>query len=395
MKFAFVSTMQGSPWGGSEELWSQAAARLKGAGHDVQAAVVYWPQLSDKITVLAQHGIRLETHSSRQAGRTRRIWNKVSRDDWRSYRRLKRFNPDLVVISQGHNQGGFDWTRVCREAAIPYVIIVHCNSDHWWFQEQTGEAVPSYTSARRIFCVSRGNLDLLRLQVGDPLLNAEVVWNPYNISSESTLVWPDESGKWRFACVARIDVAAKGQDLLLQALARPEWRDRTVELNLFGAGPDELALRRMTRMLQLNNVHFHGHVSDIRAIWEQNHLLVLPSRYEGLPLALVEAMWCGRPAVVTDVGGNAELCLDGETGFVASAATVSSFTRALERAWQRRKEWPNLGHAARARAESQIPRDPVAMFCERLTACAARSAEALADDPKRKAVTEAGWDSRT
>src|SRR5208337_4125733 len=108
-------------------------------------------------------------------------------------------------------------------------------------------------------------------------------------------------------------------------------------------------------------------------------MLVLPSRYEGLPLALVEAMWCGRPAVVTEVGGNAELCVDDETGFVAPAATVSSFTDTLQRAWERRKEWPGLGQAARARVENQIPKDPVGVFCEQLKSCAtARSAEAPA-----------------
>jgi len=121
----------------------------------------------------------------------------------------------------------------------------------------------------------------------------------------------------------------------------------------------------------LNSVRFRGHVNDIRAIWEQNHLLVLPSRYEGLPLALVEAMWCGRPAVVTDVGGNAEVCVDDETGFVAPAATVSSFSHTLQWAWERRKEWLHLGRAARARVENQMPKDPVALFCERLKACAA------------------------
>jgi glycosyltransferase involved in cell wall biosynthesis len=90
-------------------------------------------------------------------------------------------------------------------------------------------------------------------------------------------------------------------------------------------------------------------------------------------------MWCGRPAVVTDVGGNAELCLDDETGFVAPAATLSSFTHTLERAWERRKEWLRLGHAARARAENKIPKDPVALFCERLKACAvAKFGETLA-----------------
>ena len=376
MRFAFISTMESAPWGGSEELWSQAAIQLKREGHDVRASVPYLPRLSDRVTALAHHGIRLYTHPSYPVGRTRRLWDKVSLGCRRSYSRLKRFNPDLVVISQGHNSGGFEWARICKQAAIPYVIVVHCNSGLWWFQEQdVGKAVATYTAARMIFCVSRSNLDLLRLQVGERLLNAEVVRNPYNVSPERTPAWPDESEGWRLACVARMDPAAKGQDLLLQILARPEWRDRPIELNLFGCGPYELPLRRVAGMLQLNNVYFRGHVTDINAIWEQNHLLVLPSGYEGLPLALVEAMWCGRPAVVTDVGGNAELCVDNETGFVAPAATVSSFSHTLQRAWERRKEWPQMGQAARTRVENQIPKDPVALFCERLKVCAAKSGE--------------------
>jgi len=364
--------MHGFPWGGSEELWSQAAIQLKREGHDVLASVEFWPRLSDKVTALSKQGIRLEIHFSEQAGGGRRFWNNLTRRSQRSYDRLKRFKPDLVVISQGYNSGGFGWAKVCREAATPYVMIVHCNSERWWFGEEVGkafvEAVASYTAARRVFCVSRHNLDLLRLQVGEPLLNGEVAWNPYNVSSERAPVWPDESGGWRLACVARMDLAAKGQDLLLQTLARPEWRDRPVELNLYGAGAHEPALRRLAGMLQVNNVHFRGHVNNIRAIWEQNHLLVLPSRYEGLPLALVEAMWCGRPAVVTDVGGNAELCGDNETGFVAPAANLSSFTQTLERAWEQRTEWPRLGQAARTRIENQMPKDPVGLFCKRLIA---------------------------
>jgi glycosyltransferase involved in cell wall biosynthesis len=371
MRLAFISTMHGSPWGGSEELWSQAAVQLKRRGHDVWASVGYWPHPSDKIVALPKHGIRLETHTSYQEGRARRAWDKLSLSGLRGYGHLKRFDPDLVVISQGHNGGGFEWARACRKAEIPYAILVHLNSDLGWFGEELGEALASYNGARRVFCVSRGNLDLLRLQLGEPQLNAEIVRNPYNVSTAPAPPWPDARVGLRLACVARIELAAKGQDLVLQVLARPEWRDRFVELNLFGAGPDELALRRICEMLQLNNVRFRGHVKGVREIWEQNHLLVLPSRREGLPLALVEAMWCGRPAVVTDVGGNAELCVDGETGFVAPGATVSSLGEALERAWDRRAEWHSLGGAARARVEAEIPKDPVALFCERLEDAAA------------------------
>jgi glycosyltransferase involved in cell wall biosynthesis len=375
MKFAFITTMDGVGWGGSEELWSQAAIQLKRAGHEVRASVAYWMRESDGGKAIEQQGLKLEAQYPRSGtGRNRRIWNKLSLNNQRSLGRLKRFNPDLVVISQGHNSGGFEWARFCRDSAIPYVIIVQCNSEVWWFGEKIDEAVESYTAARAVFCVSQSNLDLLRLQLGESLPNAEVVRNPFNVSTDAAPRWPDQSVAIQLACVARISLAAKGQDLLLLTLARPEWRDRPVELNLYGRGPDEPALRRMASMLKLNNVKFRGHVKNIRAIWEENHLLVLPSRYEGLPLALVEAMWCGRPAVVTDAGGNSELCIDGETGFVAPAATVMSLSHALDRAWEKRSEWPKLGHAARVYVERQVPTDPIAQFSERLRACASAKA---------------------
>jgi glycosyltransferase involved in cell wall biosynthesis len=370
MRFAFVSTMADWPWGGSEELWSQTAVQLKRAGHDVQASVAYRPRLSDNITLLAKQGIRLEIYPSHRIGMSRRIWNKLTLKYRRSYGRLKRFKPDLVIISQGHNSGGLNWAKICREASIPYVLIVHCNSEHWWFGDRdVEEAAASYKSAQKVFCVSRSNLNLLRMQLGDPLQNGEIVWNPYKVSAESIPAWPVENGRWRLACVARLDPAAKGQELLLQVLARPEWRARPIELNIFGEGPNEVVLRRLASMLQLNAVHFHGQVSDIEGIWEKNHLLVLPSRYEGLPLVLVEAMWCGRPAVVTDVAGNAEVCVDNETGFVAPAPTVALLADTLQRAWDRREDWQRMGQAARARAESQIPRDPIAVFADKLRSC--------------------------
>lgn len=351
--------------------------QLRREGHDVRASVAYWPRKSKKLASLARQGIRVEYHFSPQPDLGHRVWNKVSAGQRRRHRRLLRYKPDLVILSQGYNTGGFDWARTCRGAAIRYAMIIHCNSELWWFDE-LDEAVASYRSACRIFCVSKNNLKLLRLQLGEELPNAEIVRNPCNVVRGSAPSWPADSGVWRLACVARLDPAAKGQDLLLQVLARPEWRSRPVELSLFGAGPYEATLRRMAALLQLKNVYFRGHVGDIAEIWQQNHLLLLPSRYEGLPLALVEAMLCGRPAVVTDVGGNTELCAEGLTGFVASAPTPSSYSEALERAWQRREEWAELGDAARVRVESFMPQDPVGAFCERLKQLATDSAEGAA-----------------
>lgn len=366
MRFAFVTSMDGWPWGGSEELWSQTAARLKKEGHEVLASVLFWPKLSGRITALENDGVKLQIRHQYTHTLSRRLWNKVSRHRLRCYAQLRKFTPDLVIISQGHNSGGFEWAQVCREAKLPYTMIVHCNSEFWWFGSRLNEAITSYTDAERVFCVSQHNLEMLRLQLGEPLADAEVVWNPCNVSRAPAPAWPDHANGWRLACVARMDPAAKGQDVLLKTLSLPEWRNRPVELNLYGVGPDEKSVRRLAENLQLKNVHFKSHVNDVRAIWEQNHLLVLPSRYEGLPLVLVEAMWCGRPAVVTDVGGNAELCIDGVTGFVSPAPNLSSFSKALECAWDRRNEWEAFGKAGRTRVEELVPEDPIALFCERL-----------------------------
>ena len=61
-------------------------------------------------------------------------------------------------------------------------------------------------------------------------------------------------------------------------------------------------------------------------------------------------MLCGRPAVVTDVGGNAEWIDDEQTGFVAEAPTAKSFGAALERAWLVQADWQQMGIQGRQKA---------------------------------------------
>ena len=84
----------------------------------------------------------------------------------------------------------------------------------------------------------------------------------------------------------------------------------------------------------------------------------MPSRGEGLPLAILEAMICGRPTVATDVGGNCEILEDGVTGFIAEAATPRSFGKAMEAAWQEQSRWRQMGQIAHQFAQKIISSDP-------------------------------------
>jgi len=159
--------------------------------------------------------------------------------------------------------------------------------------------------------------------------------------------------------VGRLDTRHKGQDVLLETLSAPVWRGRRWHCRLFGDGPDREYLAALAGHYELDGrVELAGHAEDIREVWATSDLAVMPSRMEGAPLALVEAMVCGRPAVVTDVAGMTEWVDEPGCGFVAEAPTARAFGNALERAWARRSDWPAIGASARKRALELIDPDP-------------------------------------
>ena len=179
------------------------------------------------------------------------------------------------------------------------------------------------------------------------------------LPSASTVNW---------ALVGNLIVTHKGQDVLLSVLQLPKWQDRDWILNIYGDGPDKVYLQELAAFYGLEErVLFHGRVSDIRDVWRRNHMLLMPSHMEGMPLAVVEAMLCGRPCVATDVGGVSEWIEDGRSGFIAAAATEKALDLALERAWQERERWEAIGVLAHERAHALY--DPAAgrTLLERIT----------------------------
>jgi L-malate glycosyltransferase len=170
----------------------------------------------------------------------------------------------------------------------------------------------------------------------------------------------------RFATVARLHVDAKGQDMLLDALASRPWREDAWSLSLFGTGQDEQRLRAQAARLGLSSkVHFKGHTEDVRALWAEHHMLVLPSRAEGTPLAMVEAMLLARPCLVTDVGGCADWITDSVNGYL-TPPTTAGLAAALDRLWVSRDRPLALAAAARATAERLHDPDPGATLLKLL-----------------------------
>ena len=111
----------------------------------------------------------------------------------------------------------------------------------------------------------------------------------------------------------------KGYDRLLSALPTVLQRQVSATCLLVGDGPERPALEDMAVHFGIaDRVVFAGYCADARKFLEVMDLFVLPSRSEGLSVALLEAMAAGLPVAVTPVGENPRVVEDGQTGFFLS-----------------------------------------------------------------------------
>lgn len=375
-RFAFVSSCTDF-WGGSEELWAGVAHHFARAGHEARA-------FKTNVNRREQQVIKLESANCPVKDlhglppKPLRLINRFLPHDRQPLHKnyaqksldkaLRSFQPDLTVVSQGINFDGAYLAEVCRRQKLPYVIVAQKAVDFLFPADEERALVREvYEAAEKCFFVSRHNLNLTEEQIGAALPKAEIVFNPFAATFENSLPWNEDGGKTRLACVARLFIIDKGQDILLRVLAREKWKKRDVEVVFFGEGINKQALVEMARLLQVGgSVKFAGYVGDVEQIWRASHALVLPSRSEGLPLALVEAMLYGRPSIVTDVGGMAEIIDDNVTGFIAAAPTAEAFDEALERAWAQRQNWRQIGARAADSIRKIVPQNPCLQFADKL-----------------------------
>jgi glycosyltransferase involved in cell wall biosynthesis len=371
-KYLFIMANDGHPWGGSEPLWSCAAEHLVRQGNEVRVSAKDWGRPVPQIEHLRSAGCQI--FYRRPPTFTSRLIRKVIPLSPYSHSHVRSLGEgaDLVVISQGSNADGIEWMLADKAAGYKYTAIAQSAVVYWWPSDEHAERLADgYENASAAYFVSQASLELSRRQFGSPLRNAKVVRNPFNVAYEAHPPWPTDSGdELALAFVGRLEVVSKGQDVLLQVLGLPHWRERKVRLSLFGGGPHERCLRRIAQQLQLTNVDFRGQSDDVEGIWAEHHALVLPSRFEGMPLVVVEAMLCGRPCVVTDVGGNRELVRDGINGFMAKAPTVELFDETMNRAWENRARLKEMGRIGAKDVRQFVSRDPGEDFARELATLA-------------------------
>jgi starch synthase (maltosyl-transferring) len=167
--------------------------------------------------------------------------------------------------------------------------------------------------------------------------------------------------------VGRLDVQKGVADLLVAAervvAECPRWH-----LALAGDGPSRAWLLEQiaSRPALLGRVHWLGQRRDVPGLLKAADVLVLASRWEGMPNVVLEAMAAGRAVVATAVEGSEDLVVPGQTGWLVPARSPGALGTALLAAAAVPELCEQYGAAARTRVENQFSLDQMVTAYERL-----------------------------
>ena len=129
----------------------------------------------------------------------------------------------------------------------------------------------------------------------------------------------------------------KNQKVIIKAIS--EINDKRIHYLLCGKGDQLKHLQDLAVDLKIeDNVHFLGYRRDVVDICSQANVFVMSSHREGLPVASLEAMYCGLPLVTSDIRGLVDVMEEGKSGYLCKPDDDKAFARAIKKI----KEHPEM-----------------------------------------------------
>lgn len=363
-----------SIWGGSEILWTQAAKQLAELGFNVSAVAAYdFTLVRDFISEE-----KLFFDLSKRFDKIpllKRAINKSGLKEFKAVDNLEKFveknRPCLAIISQGNNVEGMEFMEFCVKKKIEYATITHLVVVSKWPMMNDGRLNILHGLFRKSlknFFVSKYTQRMSEKFIGYKIANSQIIYNPFIKNANEEVAYPKVINEnYKVALLGRLENYHKGYDLLIDVISQEKWKNRKIHFTIYGAGPHLKLINRLIALNDLKSITATEHVEDIMEVWKNNHLLLMPSRLEGQSLTLIEAMNFKRACVVTNVGGVEELIKEGVSGFIAEYPAPAAIDSALERAWEKRNEWGQMGIEAYLSIKANHPKDAIEYFIDLLT----------------------------
>lgn len=348
MRIALITRRYAPQIGGAEKVLSYLATALAREGADVTVVTTRpaGSSLPEREEIAAAPGsltiVRLGTSRWRFVG----TWLYM-----RNLRRwLKRHPPEVAYVSMLKHDA-YVTVGVGQTHGFPVVLRPEgagATGDIAW--QQWGRFGPRIAArchqAEAVVAISKAIEQELRQDGYDP---ARIVILPNGVPVPET-PWNRREG-WRDApqavFVGRL-AREKGLDTLLDAWELVRRHHRHAELTLVGEGPERPALETRIAHLGLEaSVRFAGLHDDPTPILRGSDLFVLPSREEGMSVALLEAMALGMPLVVSAIPGNRRLVADFKHGRLAPADHPLALAETMLEQWGNFDRALHMGRAAR------------------------------------------------
>ena len=125
---------------------------------------------------------------------------------------------------------------------------------------------------------------------------------------------------------------AKGFDVLIDAMAVLKSRYKDYQVWIAGDGPEKDNLQSQAKELAVDqNIRWLGETNELISVYKAASLFIMPSRREGMPNALLEAMSCGLPVIVSNASrGPLEYVVNDETGLIFESGSSNGLADAIE-----------------------------------------------------------------
>lgn len=280
----------------------------------------------------------------------------------RLHRWLRQAAPDIVHAHLPHAAWMARWSRL--GAPQPVVIDSIHTSDTGTWARRVGYRFSRWLS-HRVSAVSSGAAQAwrqARMVSPDRLLvipNGVDVerWRPDPSSRNELRQRLGLKDEFLWLAAGRLHPVKDYPAILWAMMEVP----KTSHLVIAGAGPEEGSLRRLAIQFGVQSrVRFVGFQPDVLPWMQAADAFVLASRWEGLPMTLLEAGACALPAVATDVPGSREIVTHGETGFLAPAGDSVALRSAMHRMMRLDPEARSaMGEKARRNIVAQFSMDTV------------------------------------
>lgn len=276
---------------------------------------------------------------------------------------VRQFRPDVTLAFFGLPSGAVAWL-IKKVYDVPYIVSLRGGDVPGFrpydFKLYHKIAAPFlhviWHGASSVIANSKGLHELAA--AFDSTIEIPIIPNGVDLEKYSA-----PARDWsapRLLSVGRL-VYQKGLDLAMRALA--DLKDLSWTWTIAGDGPQMETLQSMAQEFGIaDRIHFLGwqKAEQLKEQYCAANIFLFPSRHEGMPNAVLEAMASGLPVVATRIAGNEELVANGETGALVPTGDVESLRESLRPLLVEAKMRERMGRASRQRVEQSFGWERVA-----------------------------------